>query len=160
MPLYTYQVVDEHDQPTGEEFDKLFSISDRPDALVSSEGRRAIRKQVYDFARTELSWGKRYGTVNGEYNRGLGCYVEDYAHEKRIAKERGLVRVSEVESEIDKVIHKQKAIKEQTEKDAQDLERITNHGMSRGLSHLEAYTKATEEVWNAERCLSDNIETF
>jgi len=99
MPLWDYQVVDENGQPTGEVFEELFKVGAAPDYLISSTGRKAIRKQAALIAKTSQSWASACGTqygVNGYFNRGLGCVVHSDKEAEQIAKEKGLTRLSDI----------------------------------------------------------------
>ncbi len=99
MPLFDYIILDDEGNPTGEVFEELFKLGAAPDYLVSSTGRRAIRKQVSLIAKTSQSWASACGTqygVNGYFNRGLGCYVHSDKEAEQIAKDKGLIRLDEV----------------------------------------------------------------
>lgn len=99
MPLHDYIVLDEAGNPTGEVFEELFKLGAAPDYLTSSTGRKAIRKQVALIARTNASWSDSCGThysINGYFNRGLGCYVHSDKEAEQIAVSKGLTRLSDI----------------------------------------------------------------
>lgn len=53
-----------------------------------------MSRQVTAPAKTATTWGDQTGKygVNGVWNRGLGCMVQNDRHADAIAKSRGLVR--------------------------------------------------------------------
>ncbi|HNG97750.1 MAG TPA: hypothetical protein PLW93_05750 [Candidatus Absconditabacterales bacterium] len=92
-------MLDENGQRTNEVFEELFKVGQAPEYLVSSTGRKAIRKNVQLVARTKTTWSDSCGThygVNGYYNRGLGCRVHSDKEAESIAKSQGMIRLDEV----------------------------------------------------------------
>ena len=86
MPLYEY-ITD-----TGEVIEHVCKFEDRPEELVSSTGRRAVRKEVHLVALTPNRWGD----TNMYFNRGLGAWVNGQKDVDRICKEKGLVPESDL----------------------------------------------------------------
>ena len=93
MGLYTFMVLDEQGNPTGEELEEIFKWDRVPDILRSSYGRLAKRKGVEVVAKPADT--SKFG-INGVYNRGLGTTVNDWRHFAKIMAEWGLVRESDL----------------------------------------------------------------
>lgn len=90
MPLYEFEVLDEHDKPTGEIIEEIFKASTVPQILISNQGRKAKRK-ISLIARTHQSWGDTYGY----YDQGLGCYVNSRKEAEKIAHKKGLAHIED-----------------------------------------------------------------
>lgn len=82
----------------GKEYETIMSYerSEQVEVLCK-ECSLVMKKKVNIPAFTPSGWGDQTGTygVNGKYNKGLGCYVNNDRHAEQIAKSRGLVPFSE-----------------------------------------------------------------
>ncbi len=100
MPLYEFSVIDNNGNPTGEKITRICKYEDRPEFLISSEGRKA----VYDIknnqpARMKEAWSGACGTwggVNGTYDVGAGRRFESRKQQDQWLKDNGYVRESDM----------------------------------------------------------------
>jgi predicted nucleic acid-binding Zn ribbon protein len=93
MPIYVFKCVN-----CGGEAEQIMSWEklQRSEVLCIPCGL-VMKQQMTCHAHTPSRFGDQTGTygVNGKYNKGLGCYVNNDRHAEQIAKSRGLVPFSE-----------------------------------------------------------------
>lgn len=146
MGLYSFQVLDENGQPTGEELEEIYKWNAVPDMLISSSGRRAKRKGVEVIAKiTDTS---KFG-LNGVYNRGLGTVVTDWRHYEQIMAERGLVRESDLPKHyFEESLERADRFYEKEEKETlKHLNAVKDSGLEDAEKDTKEYFDAVDTYW-------------
>jgi putative FmdB family regulatory protein len=93
MPLYPYTCTHGHRS------EELAKVDQAPASMPCPHCGAEARRQVTTPYRTPFQWGPSAGY----FDRGLGTYVEDHAHRRRLMAERGLrpVEADEVDRTFD-----------------------------------------------------------
>jgi hypothetical protein len=146
MPLFSYRCSNNHT------FDILCKHSDRTNFIICDICKEQSNLLVTLPAKTSLSWGDNTGKygVDGFYDRGLGAHYHNIQERDKIAKEKGLVPVSDFgDNRVDSLASKQ----------AED-QKFWNGESQRYKSNLEKFkgdqVKAVTETWTAHDILKGN----
>jgi|TARA_R100000084_G_scaffold108305_1_gene70622 hypothetical protein len=124
MPIYTYQIYTELDEPTGITFDDFFNIGDAPELIQFEDGTHA-KKYVQPFGLQKFS--SSFDTEFPYFDRGLGRQITSASHRAEVCKELGVVPLdgdidnSDEQAEYNKKVEEEDAIVE----DMRD--RLLNH---------------------------------
>ena len=97
MPLYPYTC------RRGHRSEELAKVGEALEAMPCPACGEQARRQVTTPYRTPFQWG----ASAGYFDRGLGTYVEDHAHQRRLMAERGLrpVEADEVDRTLDNQVN-------------------------------------------------------
>lgn len=147
MGLYSFVVLDEHGNPTGEEIEEIFKWNAVPDVLISSHGRTARRKGVEVIAKPADT--SKFG-VSGVFNRGLGCVVNDWRHYDQILAERGLIREADLPRHFfeERLEKSQQHYKEQDAQYDKEQEAKKTSGLDAAEEGTPEYAQAAERYWD------------
>lgn len=148
MPLYSFILLDDEGKPTGEEIEELYKWNTVPKELVSSSGRRAVRKGIELIAKPALA----LGGLHGHYDPHLGAVYSSYAERDAICKARGLTPTDCIDKhwaddKIESDIRNQLADSKKSEMWEAACEKFDFSISSQNQEDEREYAEKAERVW-------------
>ena len=146
MPIYTYKIYNEENNPTEMTFEDYFEVGEAPETIEFDDGSYA-KRFTRPFGLQKFS--SSFDTEFPYFDRGLGETITSAKHREDLCKKKGVIPVDGDIDHSEEMAELQRSIREDDAILADMKDRLENHP---GYSE---YRRMRDSGWKPKRIIKE-----